>query len=100
MLGPNTIKDWPLTFKSVTPWALNTILAPILPRAMSHSVIWIGKSQVGKSPVSYTLSSVVSAYWLIQEEKEGGQPLLCCFQTCNYFRKEKGRRTNAEGLAT
>ena len=46
----------------------------------------------GKSPVSYTLSSVVSAYWLIQEEKEGSP----CFQTCNhldYFRKEKGRRS-------
>ncbi|CAJ1382958.1 unnamed protein product [Effrenium voratum] len=88
----NTIKEWPLTFKSITPWALNTILAPILPHVMSHSVIWIGKSQVGKSPVSYTLSSVVSAYWLIQEEKEGSP----CFQTCNhldYFRKEKGRRT-------
>ena len=71
---------------------MNTILAPILPHVMSHSVIWIGKSQVGKSPVSYTLSSVVSAYWLIQEEKEGSP----CFQTCNhldYFRKEKGRRT-------
>ena len=88
----NTIKEWPLTFKSITPWALNTILAPILPHVMSHSVIWIGKSQVGKSPVSYTLSSVVSAYWLIQEEKEGSP----CFQTCNhldYFRKQKGRRT-------
>ena len=46
----------------------------------------------GGQKLSYTLSSVVSAYWLIQEEKEGSP----CFQTCNhldYSRKEKGRRT-------
>ena len=47
---------------------------------------------MGKSPVSYALSSVVSAYWLIQEDKN--EPPR--FQTANhldYFRKEKGRKT-------
>ena len=88
-----SITDWPLTLKSLTPWCLNEVIAPILPRVLEHAVIWIGKSYVGKSPVSYTLSKVVSAYWLIQENKEGQRPV---FQTANhldYFRKEKGRRT-------
>ena len=88
----NTIKDWPLTLKSITPWALNQVIAPILPHILEHAIVWIGRSHVGKSPISYTLSSITSAFWLVQEDRE--EPPM--FQTCNhldYFRKEKGRRT-------
>ncbi|CAE7362365.1 unnamed protein product [Symbiodinium sp. CCMP2592] len=89
----NTIRDWPLTLKSFTPWALNDVIMPLLPFLKEHAVIYIGRSQVGKSPLSYTLSSLISAYWLFQEGKTDTPPM---FQTCShldYFRKEKGRKT-------
>ena len=35
----NTIKDWSLTFKSLTSWALNHIEAPILPHVLEHAII-------------------------------------------------------------
>ncbi|CAE7658476.1 unnamed protein product [Symbiodinium sp. KB8] len=54
----NTIQDWPLTLKSFTPWALNTVFAPILPRILEHAVILIGKSEVGKSPTAYSLANL------------------------------------------
>ncbi|CAE7300219.1 unnamed protein product [Symbiodinium natans] len=89
----NTIQDWPLTLKSFTPWALNTIFAPILPRILEHAVILIGKSEVGKSPTAYTLANLASAFWLLQKGREHEKP---SFQSCNhldYFRKERGRTT-------
>ncbi|CAE7825455.1 unnamed protein product, partial [Symbiodinium necroappetens] len=43
-----SITDWPLTLKSLTPWCLNEVIAPILPHVLEHAVIWIGKSYVGK----------------------------------------------------
>ncbi|CAE7335505.1 unnamed protein product [Symbiodinium pilosum] len=51
----NTIKDWPLTFKSIAPWALNHVISPILPHILEHAIVWIGRSYVGKSPMSYTI---------------------------------------------
>ena len=89
----NTIKDWPLTFKSLTPWALNHIVAPILPHVLEHAIIWIGKSRVGKSPVSYTLSAITSAFWLLQEDRGHEVPSFQTSSHLDYFRKEKGRRT-------
>ena len=89
----NTIRDWPLTLVDFTPWALNTVIAPVLPHLLEHAVIWIGKSQVGKSPIAYTLSHLMSSFWLLQEERADDVP---SFQTSNhldYFRKEKGRKT-------
>ena len=89
----NTISDWPLTLKSLTPWALNHVVGPVLPHLKNHAVVWIGRSEVGKSPVSYTVSAIVSAYWLLQEDRTDQPPM---FQTSNhldYFRKEKGRVT-------
>ena len=89
----NTIRDWPLTLVDFTPWALNTVIAPVLPHLLEHAVIWIGKSQVGKSPIAYTLSHLLSSFWLLQEERADDVP---SFQTSNhldYFRKEKGRKT-------
>ncbi|CAE7216007.1 unnamed protein product [Symbiodinium microadriaticum] len=89
----NTIRDWPLTLKSFTPWALNTIFAPILPRILEHAVILIGKSEVGKSPTAYTLTNLASAFWLLQKGRENETP---SFQSCShldYFRKERGRPT-------
>ena len=90
-------------------------------------MIWIGKFQVGKSPLSYTLSAVMSAFWIIQDNKEDAEEpgfltinsltltgrllmsvLVMCFvasiqgfQTCShldYFRKERGRRTKPRVL--
>ena len=89
----STIKDWPLTFKSLTPWALNHIVAPILPHVLEHAIIWIGKSRVGKSPVSYTLSAITSAFWLLQEDRGHEVPTFQTASHLDYFRKEKGRRT-------
>ena len=51
----DTISDWPLTLADFTPWALNTVFAPLLPYLIEHAVIWIGKSEIRKSPASYTL---------------------------------------------
>ena len=87
-----TIKDWPLTLKSITPWALNHVVGPVLQHILEHAIIWIGRSRVGKSPISYIISAVTSAFWLLREERDD-KPM---FPTCNhldYFRKEKGRRT-------
>ncbi|OLP77358.1 hypothetical protein AK812_SmicGene42585 [Symbiodinium microadriaticum] len=89
----NTIKDWPLTFKSLTPWALNHIVATILPHILENAIIWIGKSRVGKSPVSYTLSAITSAFWLQQEDRGHEVPSFQTTSQLDYFRKEKGRRT-------
>ncbi|CAE7212285.1 unnamed protein product [Symbiodinium sp. CCMP2592] len=89
----DTISDWPLTLADFTPWALNTVIAPLLPYLIEHAVIWIGKSEVGKSPASYTLSHFISAFWLLQEGRTDELP---CFQTASfldYFRKERGRRS-------
>ncbi|CAE7615960.1 unnamed protein product [Symbiodinium sp. CCMP2592] len=88
-----TIADWPLTLVDFTPWAINLVIAPVLPYVIESGVIWIGKSYVGKSPLSYTLAKVLSAYWLLQEGRDDQGPT---FQTANhldYFRKEMGRRT-------
>ena len=89
----NTIKDWPLTLKSFAARALNNVIGLVLPYLKEHAVAWIGRSEVGKSKTSYTLSALISAYWLFQEDKLDQMPI---FQTCNhldYFRKEKGKRT-------
>ncbi|CAE7821088.1 unnamed protein product [Symbiodinium sp. KB8] len=42
----DTISDWPLTLADFTPWALNTVFAPLLPYLIEHAVIWIGKSEI------------------------------------------------------
>ena len=69
----NTVEEWPLTFRSINPWARNTVTSCRM-------------SRVGRGSPKYTLSSVVSAFWMLQEEKEGAP----AFQTCNhldYFRR-------------
>ncbi|CAE6965865.1 unnamed protein product, partial [Symbiodinium natans] len=88
-----TIRDWPLTLVDFTPWAINTVFAPILPYLTGHSVIWIGKSEVGKSPASYTLSHLMSAFWLLQEDRTQEVPGFQTASHLDYFRKERGRRT-------
>ena len=93
----NTIKDWPLTLKSITPWALNHVVGPVLPHILEHAIIWIGRSRVGKSPISYTISAVTSAFWLVQEERDD-KPM---FQTCNrldYFPQGEGASYQATGF--
>ena len=79
----NTINDWPLTLKSLTLWALNIVIAPILPHVLSHAVVWIGNSHAGKSPVSYALSSVVSA--LVDSGRQERVPELPDGQSSGLF---------------
>ena len=58
-----------------------------------HAIIWIEKSEIGKSPVSYTLAHLMSAFWLVPAERVDQHP---SFQTTNhrdYFRNERDRRT-------
>ena len=89
----NTISDWPLSLVDFKPWALNLIVTPLLPFVLEHAIIWIGKSEIGKSPLSYTMANLMSAFWKIQKNSPDDKP---CFQTANhldYFRKERGRRT-------
>ena len=89
----NTISDWPLSLVDFKPWALNLIVTPLLPFVLEHAIIWIGKSEIGKSPLSYTMANLMFALWKIQENSPDDKP---CFQTANhldYFRKERGRRT-------
>ena len=76
----DTISEWPLTLADFTPWALNTVFAPLLPHLIEHALIWIGKSEVGKSPASYTLSHLMSAFWLLQEGRAEDPP---SFQTAS-----------------
>ena len=89
----NTISDWRLSLVDFKPWALNLIVTPLLPFVLEHAIIWIGKSEIGKSPLSYTMANLKSAFWKIQENSPDDKP---CLQTANhldYFRKERGRRT-------
>ena len=88
----DTISDWPLTLADFTPWALNTVFAPLLPYLIEHAVIWIGKSEVGKSPASYTLSHLMSAFWLLQEGRAEDLPSFQTASSLDYCRKERGRR--------
>ena len=87
------IDDRPLTLVSFAAWALNSIISPMLPFLLNSAIIWIGKSEIGKSPVSCTPSAVAPLFRQLQESEALGAPT---FQTANdldYFRKEKGRRT-------
>ena len=88
-----TIADWPLTLVSIAGWALNLIVFPLLPHLLDSAIIWVGKSEIGKSPVSHTLACVASLFWQLQGSDA---PSAATFQTANdldYFRKEKGKRT-------
>ena len=86
-------QHWPLTLKSLTLWALHHIVAPILPRVLEHAIVWIGKSRVSKSPVSYTLSAITLAFWLLQEDRGHEAPPFQTVSHLDYSRKEEGRRT-------
>ena len=61
--------------------------APVL----EHAIIWIGKSRVGKNPVSYTLSAITSAFWVLQEDRGHEVPAFQTTSHMDYFRKQSAR---------
>ena len=92
-----TITDWYLTLKSFTPWSLDHIIIPVLKYCISHSLIQIGLSEVGKSPVQYTTCHLLSAFWVLQEGSAGMVPSFQIANNLDHFRQERGRRTKPRG---
>ena len=70
---------------------MGLVIAPVLPYVIENGVIWIGKSYVGKSPLSYTLAKLLSAYWLLQEGRDDQRLTFRTANHLDYFRKEMGR---------
>lgn len=87
-----TIENWPLTLKSFKPWVLNTIVFPLLSFLVEHGVVWLGKAGVGKSPLAYTISTLMSAFWILQGEHKDKKPSFQVANHLDYFRGERGCR--------
>ena len=85
-----TIRDFPLTLKDIVPWFTYDVLVNFLKDFDEFSILWVGKSGVGKTPVTKIIAQVVSKYLIERDNRTDLQPSFRTAKNLDFFRGEPG----------
>ena len=62
------ITYWPFTLTNVSAWFMNEILSGMLGSLRHHSIVWLGKTRVGKGAVSKIVAMAQTDFEISQEQ--------------------------------
>lgn len=84
-----TITGFPLTLKDIVPWFFHDVLINFLRDFEGHSIMWLGRSGIGKTPAAKTVAHAVSLYMLERDSVED-EPGFRTTKHIDFFRSEPG----------
>jgi hypothetical protein len=80
---------WPFTLKNLAAWLLNDVLSRMLGSLRQHSIVWVGKTRVGKSAVSKTVAMAQADYEIAMDEDDtGSEPGLVTAKHMDFFKAQ------------
>ncbi|CAK0895020.1 unnamed protein product [Prorocentrum cordatum] len=89
-VGARTLMSWCHTLRQFHPTILNNIIAPALRTHDVHSIMWVGKTRVGKSSASKTTCFAISAYQIDKHGRSDLKPSVVTSKRIDFFRLEPG----------
>ena len=83
-----TLEYWPFTLRSFTAWFFADVLVHMLGSIRQHAITWIGKTRVGKSLGSKTVSFCQSKYEIDAAGREDLVPSIVTAKHLDFFKSE------------
>ena len=80
---------WLFTLQNLAAWFLNDVLSKMLGSLRQHSIVWVGKTRVGKSAVSKIVAMAQVDYEIsLDEEDIGTEPGMVTAKHIDFFKAQ------------
>lgn len=84
-----TLRNWVLFLYDMAPFFLNVIVRPCLATMRTNSIVWLGKSRVGKSTGSKTVAFAISRFEIsLSGQEDTVEPAIVTAKHFDFFKAE------------